>query len=39
VPGESKKYARVFVIDPVIAEIERAMREHDMEPIELTAPA
>jgi polyphosphate kinase 2 (PPK2 family) len=39
VPGESKKYARVFVIEAVIAEVKRAMLEHAMAPIELTTPA
>jgi polyphosphate kinase 2 (PPK2 family) len=39
VPGDSKKYARVFVIETVIAEIERGMRARGFEPIELGAPA
>jgi polyphosphate kinase 2 (PPK2 family) len=39
VPGESKKYARVFVIETAIAEIERHMRERGFEPVELAAPA
>jgi AMP-polyphosphate phosphotransferase len=30
IPGDSKKYARVAVIDTVNAEIERALREHDL---------
>jgi polyphosphate kinase 2 (PPK2 family) len=30
IPGDNKKYARVEVIKTVIAELERAMREHDM---------
>ena len=37
VPGDSKKYARVFVIETVIAEIERGMRERDFEPIDVAA--
>jgi polyphosphate kinase 2 (PPK2 family) len=39
VPGDSKKYARVFVIETAIAEIERGMRARGMEPIELGTPA
>jgi polyphosphate kinase 2 (PPK2 family) len=39
VPGNSKKYARVFVIETVIAEIERGMRARGFEPIELGEPA
>ena len=35
VPAESKRYARVFVIETVIAEIERALREAGMEPVEV----
>jgi polyphosphate kinase 2 (PPK2 family) len=30
IPGESKKYARVAVIETTIAEIERALREHGL---------
>ena len=37
VPGDSKKYARVFVIETVIAEIERGMRERGFEPIDVEA--
>ncbi|HEX8744976.1 MAG TPA: hypothetical protein VF712_17760 [Thermoleophilaceae bacterium] len=37
VPGESKKYARVFVIETAIAEIERGMRERGFEPIDVDA--
>jgi polyphosphate kinase 2 (PPK2 family) len=32
IPGDSKRYARVAVIDTVIAEIEKGMRRHGMEP-------
>jgi AMP-polyphosphate phosphotransferase len=39
VPAESKKYARVFVIETAIAEIERGMRERGFEPIEMAALA
>jgi polyphosphate kinase 2 (PPK2 family) len=39
VPAESKKYARVFVIETVIGEIERHMRERGFEPIDVAAPA
>ena len=35
VPGDSKKYARVFVIETVIEEIERGMRERGFEPIDV----
>jgi polyphosphate kinase 2 (PPK2 family) len=35
VPGDSKKYARVFVIETVIAEVERGMRERGFEPIDV----
>ena len=34
IPAESKRYARVAVIDTVIAEIEEGMRRHGMEPPE-----
>ncbi|MDQ3933308.1 MAG: UDP-galactose-lipid carrier transferase [Actinomycetota bacterium] len=37
VPGDSKKYARVFVIETVIDEIERGMRERGFEPIDVEA--
>jgi polyphosphate kinase 2 (PPK2 family) len=37
VPGESKRYARVFVIETAIAEIERGMRKHGIEPVDLEA--
>ena len=37
VPGDSKKYARVFVVETVIAEIERGMRERGFEPIDVEA--
>jgi AMP-polyphosphate phosphotransferase len=30
VPGDSKKYARVFVVETTCAEIERALREHGL---------
>jgi polyphosphate kinase 2 (PPK2 family) len=39
VPAESKKYARVFVIETAIAEIENGMRERGFEPIDLRALA
>jgi polyphosphate kinase 2 (PPK2 family) len=32
IPGDSKRYARVAVIETVIAEIEEGMRRHGMEP-------
>ncbi len=32
IPGDSKRYARVAVIETVIAEIEAGMRRHGMEP-------
>jgi polyphosphate kinase 2 (PPK2 family) len=32
IPGESKRYARVAVIETVISEIEAGMRRHGMEP-------
>ena len=35
IPADSKKYARVTVIDTVIAEAERAMRAHGIEPLPL----
>ena len=34
IPGDSKRYARVAVIDTVISEIEEGMRRHGMEPPE-----
>ena len=37
VPGDSKKFARVFVIETAIAEIERGMRERGLEPIDVAA--
>ena len=37
VPGDSKKYARVFVIETVVAEIERGMRERGLEPLDVEA--
>src|ERR687883_1776322 len=39
VPAESKKYARVFVIETTIADIERHMRERGFEPIDVAEPA
>jgi polyphosphate kinase 2 (PPK2 family) len=39
VPADSKKYARVFVIETAIAEIERGMRDRGFEPIDLGALA
>jgi len=39
VPGDSKKYARVFVIETAIEGIERGMREHGFEPIDVEALA
>jgi polyphosphate kinase 2 (PPK2 family) len=33
VPGDSKKFARVFVAETVVAEIERGMRERGFEPL------
>jgi AMP-polyphosphate phosphotransferase len=35
IPADSKKYARVTVIETVIDETERAMRDHGIEPIPL----
>jgi polyphosphate kinase 2 (PPK2 family) len=35
VPADSKRYARVFVIETVIDEIERGMRERGIEPTDL----
>ena len=35
VPADSKKYARVTVLETVIDAAERAMREHGIEPLEL----
>ena len=37
VPGDSKKFARVFVIETAVSEIERDMREKGIEPIDLEA--
>jgi polyphosphate kinase 2 (PPK2 family) len=37
VPGDSKKYARVNVVETVVAEIERGMRERGFEPIDVEA--
>src|SRR3989440_5969581 len=37
VPAESKKYARVFVVETAIAEIESGMRAHGFEPVEFGA--
>jgi AMP-polyphosphate phosphotransferase len=34
IPGDSKRYARVAVIETVIAEIEAGMRRHDLKPPE-----
>ncbi len=34
IPGDSKHYARVAVIETVIEEIEAGMRRHGMEPPE-----
>jgi polyphosphate kinase 2 (PPK2 family) len=39
VPAESKKYARVFVIETLIGEIEKGMRSRRFEPIDLGALA
>jgi polyphosphate kinase 2 (PPK2 family) len=39
VPAESKKYARVFVIETAIREIESGMRARGFEPIDLGEPA
>ena len=33
VPGDSKKFARVFVAETVVSEIERGMRERGFEPL------
>ena len=33
VPGDSKRFARVFVAETVVSEIERGMREHGFEPL------
>jgi polyphosphate kinase 2 (PPK2 family) len=32
IPGDSKRYARVAVVDTVNAEIEEGMRRHGIEP-------
>jgi polyphosphate kinase 2 (PPK2 family) len=37
VPGDSKRFARVFVAETVVAEIERGMRERGFEPLDLKA--
>jgi polyphosphate kinase 2 (PPK2 family) len=37
VPGDSKKYARVNVVETVVSEIERGMRERGFEPIDVEA--
>jgi polyphosphate kinase 2 (PPK2 family) len=37
VPGDSKKYARVYVVETAVAEIERGMRERGFEPIDVEA--
>jgi polyphosphate kinase 2 (PPK2 family) len=34
VPADSKKFTRVTVIETTVAEVERAMREHGMEPLD-----
>src|SRR3954452_10626897 len=39
VPAESKKYARVFVIETAIEHIERGMRERGFEPIDVDSLA
>jgi polyphosphate kinase 2 (PPK2 family) len=39
VPAESKRYARVFVIETVIAEIDKCMRARGFEPIDVGSPA
>ena len=39
VPAESKRYARVFVIETAIAEIEKGMRKRGIEPLEAGALA
>jgi polyphosphate kinase 2 (PPK2 family) len=33
VPGDSKRFARVFVVETVVSEIERGMRERGFEPL------
>jgi polyphosphate kinase 2 (PPK2 family) len=35
VPGDSKKFARVFVVEQTIAQIEAGMRERGFDPIDL----
>ena len=35
VPGDSKKYARVFVVETFVAEVERGMKDRGFEPIEV----
>jgi AMP-polyphosphate phosphotransferase len=35
VPGDSKRFARVFVAETVVAEIERGMRERGFEPVDV----
>jgi AMP-polyphosphate phosphotransferase len=37
VPGDSKKYARVCVVETVVAEVERGMRERGFEPLDIEA--
>jgi polyphosphate kinase 2 (PPK2 family) len=37
VPGDSKRFARVFVAETVVAEIERGMRQRGFEPLDLKA--
>jgi polyphosphate kinase 2 (PPK2 family) len=34
IPADSKEYTRVTVIETTIAEVERAMREHGIEPLD-----
>jgi hypothetical protein len=34
IPANSKKHTRVVVIEQTIEEVERAMREHGIEPID-----
>lgn len=37
VPGDSKRYARVVVVETVIAAIERGMRANGQEPLQIAA--
>jgi polyphosphate kinase 2 (PPK2 family) len=37
VPGDSKKYARIFVLETTIEETERGMRERGVEPVDVEA--